>query len=285
MRTERSTDATGGHTSITVAIGALVGYPVGLTMRMARLARTDSVELLLTPSILRRGPAHYRALARHYGLAIRSVHARLLFGDAALDEALASDCASLRFAAAIPECEVLVVHHPVVPANEQQGLAHWGSALAAEHLATQATFRIGVENRPENRDGTPRLWIDRPEHLLEFADAHGFGITYDLAHAASHGLQLVPTLETLLPHVVNVHWSDQRHTWIKGGIQSGFWRAHQLPGHGYLPLDDVAKTLRQADYAGLSTLELSPWSLQQWWPGLAARNMRTAVATLDDVLN
>lgn len=269
---------------ISVAIGALVGYPVGGTLRMARAAGASSAELLLTPAILRRGPQHYASLARRWQLPLTSVHARLLFGDPSLAESIASDVASLRFAAALPTCDVVVVHHPIIEPGHESELHTWAVAMQQAHAATGSSLRIAVENRPHNRDSVPPQWLDDPRNLLAFVEQWGFHATLDLAHAASHDLPLVQTLDSLLPRLANLHWCDQCPSRLRGGIPCGLWRDHQVPGEGVLPLDEVAAALRARAYSGLVTLELSPWSLRQWWPATAARRMHDAVRSSQRIL-
>ena len=273
-----------GLPDVSVAVGALVGYPVGGTLRMAHDAGAAGAELLLTPAILRRGPQHYAALSHHWQLPITSVHARLLFGNQSLDDTIASDIASLQFAAALPGCGVLVVHHPIVKPGREDELRAWATAMHDALTASRSPLTVAVENRPHNRDSVPAQWLDDPCNLFAFVEKCGFHATLDLAHAASHDLPLVPTLETLLPRLANVHWCDQRPSRLRGGIPCGLWRDHQLPGEGMLPLDNVAATLRAHAYSGLVTLELSPWSLRQWWPALAARRMRDAVCRSQRIL-
>jgi sugar phosphate isomerase/epimerase len=265
----------------TIAVGALPFYPVGTTLNVARAAAADGVELLVTPSLLRRGAEQYAALALERQLPILSVHALLRYTGAALAQQTAEDCASIAFAAAIPTCEAVVVHPPLTGARPSPDLNRWLNAIcAAREDSANPDLMIGLENRPENHDGSGEQLLDDLERLRRLAGEWDLGLTYDMAHAASRGVDVVEAVKLGAPRLVNVHLSDAGERSYRGGIRNGLFRDHRLPGTGSLPLAEVITALQRAGYDGLVTLEPSPASLRAWWPLAPRRLLRDAVADM-----
>ena len=264
-----------------VAVGALPCYPVSTTLEFARAAGADGAELLVTPSILRRGPEHYAALALARQLPILSVHALLRYTGAALAQQIAEDCASIAFATQIPTCDAVVVHAPLTGARPSSDLNRWLNAICtARDDSANPDLRIGIENRAENYDGSGHHLLDNLERLRHLAGEWNLDLTYDIAHAASRGVDVAGAVKLVAPRLANVHLSDAGEHSHHGGIRNGLFRDHRLPGTGSLPLAEVMAALRRAGYDGLVTLEPSPASLCAWWPFAARRLLRDAVADM-----
>ena len=262
----------------TVAVGALPLYPVGATLTFARDAGADGVELLLTPAMLRRGSRAYAELARQRELPIRSVHALLRYRRISLERKIADDCASIAFAADIPGCEVVVLHSPETGPRMTPELQRWLVALsAAREASANRQLQLGIENRADNHDGVGPQYLDDMERLRRLAGEWDMGITFDIAHAASHGIDVTEAVSMVAPRVVNLHLSDAGEHARRGGIRNGLLRGHRLPGTGNLPLAKVMASLIHAGYDGLVTLELSPASLRAYWPFTVRKLLRSGL--------
>jgi sugar phosphate isomerase/epimerase len=250
-------------------------------LNFARAAGADGVELLVTPSLLRRGSAHYAALALERQLPILSVHALIRYTGVTLTRQIAEDCASIMFAAGMPTCGAVVVHPPLTGARPSAELNRWLNAIcAAREQSANPELRIGIENRAENHDGSGQHFLDDLERLRHLVGEWDLDLTYDIAHAASRGLNVVDAVKLVAPRLVNVHFSDAGEHTHRGGIFNGLFRDHRLPGTGSLPLSEVMAALRRAGYDGLVTLEPSPASLCAWWPFATRRLLRDAVADM-----
>lgn len=123
--------------------------------------------------------------------------------------------------------------------------------------------------------------------LRDFAEKHDLYLTLDTAHAGTFGYDLIEAYEILKPRLVNVHLSDLRREKPIGGwsyLQT-FFQHHQMPGDGYLPLDELLRRLKEDGYSGPVILEVSPFALQAWWPARARRNLKRSLASLRGALS
>lgn len=256
---------------LTCAVGAMTLYPASAMMSIAGKAGFDAVELLLTPVMLRRGSGYYSSLAAHYGVGISSVHARLHFRNVSANEKIASDCASVRFASQVEDCQAIVLHPPVTRTGELTPVWRWLDAVCSERERARPQLHLALENRPDNHDGTSRQQIDNLERLRFIASEWGVGITLDIAHAASFGIDPLVAIDAVAARLVNVHISDVRDVRYRGGLLNGLFRDHRVPGEGVLEISDILDRLLQHEYDGLLTVELSPLSLRAFWPWSPAR--------------
>lgn len=265
---------------ISVALGAMMFYPVRSTMAIARTAGFDAVELMLTPSIIRRGVDYYRDVADAASVEVVSVHARLHYSDVALETKIASDCESVRFAAGLDACDCVVLHYPTSRTGDLTHVRAWLDTICEQRARSRPTLRIAVENRAENYDGTMRQQLDNLDRLRIVAGEWGVDVTLDIAHAASFGMDPAIAIDAVAPKLANVHISDARTRHYRGGILNGVLRDHLIPGSGDIDLRSVADRLRFHGYTGLVTLELSPVSLRVYWPWAPARLLSGARDTL-----
>lgn len=229
--------------------------------------------------MLRRGAEYYARLALERQIAVLSVHALIRYRGTSLARQIEEDCASIAFAAPIPSCSVVVLHAPLTGMRPSPELNRWLTAVtAARDGSANPDLRLGVENRADNHDGSPDDLLDDLDRLRRLAGEWDLDVTFDIAHAASRGIDLAAAVRTLAPRLVNVHLSDAGERSHRGGLRNGLFRDHRLPGTGRLPLARVMAELAGAGYDGLVTLEPSPASLRGWWPFSARRLMRDAVA-------
>lgn len=265
---------------VSVAIGALPGYPIQSAMALVRNAGADGVEVMLSPRSAQTSGARVALVSEQVGIPVLSVHAALRLRHVGLTVKTQDDLASLRFAGGVPTCRVLVLHPPLTGPRPSADLERWLDAVVNERERTSPSLRLALENRAENHDGTPPQFLDDLERLRTIAGEWGVDVTLDLAHAASFGVDLVEAVQVVLPRLANVHLSDAFERSLRGGLRNGLFRDHRVPGTGILPLAAVLDRLSGNEYKGLVTLELSPVSLRAWWPGRAARLLRTAVGTV-----
>jgi sugar phosphate isomerase/epimerase len=163
-------------------------------------------------------------------------------------------------------------------------LIAWLDAICMERDAVRPDLQLAIENRSLNHDGTPVQLLDNLDMLRSVAGEWALGITLDLAHAASHGIDLDEAITAVLPNLVNVHISDAHPRATRGGVRSGLLRDHQIPGTGCLPLRDAIDQLTVGSYGGPLTLELSPLSLRAYNPREARRRLAESVATLRSMI-
>jgi sugar phosphate isomerase/epimerase len=261
---------------ITIAAGAMTFYPVKSTLAISRDAGFDAVELLLTPTMLRRGAERYQSLAEEMMTDIASVHARLHYRDVGLAEKIESDRQSIRFAARLDTCDCVVLHPPTSRTGDLGDIRRWLDALCDEREALGSTLGLAIENRPENHDGTIRQQLDNLDRLRIVAGEWDVDVTLDIAHAASFGIDPIVAIDAVAPRLRNIHLSDARATHYRGGIMNGLFRDHQVPGSGSIDIRAVSDRLRHHGYTGLVTLELSPVSLRAYWPWAPARILSAA---------
>lgn len=268
---------------VSFAVGALTFYPVATTFAFAAEGGAQGVELLVDSSILARGPERYSRMATQHKLPVLTVHSMLQFRKQSLIETIANDVASIRFAATIPTCEAVVLHPPMTGPRPSPDLNRWLEAISqARAESCNPNLRLGLENRGENHDGVEAQFLDDLARLRRLAEEWDLSITLDIAHAASHGLDVIAATQACLPKLANVHLSDANDREMRGGVRNGLFRDHQVPGEGRLPLAEVVGALRAGGYRGPLTIELSPMSLRAFWPPAAKRRARLAIQRVQE---
>lgn len=266
------------HMQLSIAVGALMFYPLDATLRIARAAGVDAVEIMLSNRLQADGGSSIAERARRAGVTVASAHAALSFRGETLEEKTASDMVSIRTAAAIEGCSVLVLHTPLDWNGRTSTVQHWLDAVVEFRERLDPTLTLAVENRAQNWDGMPDQWLDDLHRLSSVAGEWGARVCLDLAHAASFGFDLATSIDATSPALANVHLSDACDRQLRGGALNGLYRDHLLPGNGHLALDDAISQLSSSGYRGPLTLEFSPRSLAIWLPGVPQRRLRRAVS-------
>jgi sugar phosphate isomerase/epimerase len=82
--------------------------------------------------------------------------------------------------------------------------------------------------------------------------------------------------------VVNVHFSDllERSIFPDLPYLYTFFKHHQMPGQGTLPLTEFMRLLLAGGYCGVLTLEVSPTALRAWSRQRISRGLTRAVASV-----
>lgn len=262
---------------LSIAVGAMTFYPLDTTLAIARDAGARYVELLLTRRMCANGGGRLEERARAAGVTVITAHAVLAFRPQPLAAKIASDVASIETAAKIESCGAIVLHPPSTENGTASDVVRWLDAIAEARERARPILDLAIENPALNWDGLPTQWLESVETLSAVAGEWHIRVCLDLAHAASFGLHLVRTIDSLAPRLANVHLSDANQRRFRGGLLNGLFRDHALPGSGTLPLDDALAALIARDYRGPLTLEFSPASLQAWLPGAPRRRLSTAV--------
>ncbi len=262
---------------VLVSTGSLAWFPLSTRFAMARAAGADGVELLLTPRLARRGSGVICELERQHGVPVRTVHAilRIQFRTA---EQLAEDIVeSARLAARLQHCAALVIHPPAAIHAQAREAQHWFEAVArALDIASESGFHLALENL--SRQGQRPSVFDQLEYLLRLAEEWDLRFTFDTAHAASFGWDLLATASALLPRLANVHLSDAGSRDYALSLANSLLRDHQLPGHGTLPLVPLLHLFERRRYSGYLTLELSPLAFGFPRPSHVIEQLRAAIA-------
>lgn len=261
-----------------LSTGAFPGFSIENSLSLARDVGAEGVELMLTPRLGRIDPDYIRLLEDRYETPIRSVHTTLRLRHVSPELAARDIERSARFAANFMQCDVLVVHTPNVQSlHESPGRCWFDAVTAAVEISRGAQFAVAIENSGRSTAKTPTWAFDHPHRLLWLTEEWDLRITYDTAHADSRNWDLLETLRTLEPRVVNIHLSDVNRTRnSRFGLLNAMTRDHQLPGDGDLPLDELIERLASAQYDGAVTLELSPFAVHAWWRPTAVRRLSDA---------
>jgi len=268
---------------LSLSTGSLYIYPLRSAFHLAREAGFDGVELVVGPEVLWRGGSEVRRLADDYGLMIFSLHPPL-FSMPGWREygtvmpkliALAKELGT----------GLIVLHPPSASDGKHPHSQAFLDAVDTGQRALAGTpIRLALEN-PARLARSRRLLTD-PEALRGFAQAHDLPLVLDTAHAGSLGHPLEQAYEFYDGRLVNVHLSDVVDSFPIPDILGlhTYFRRHQVPGEGRLPLAELLHRLAADGYQGPVTLELSPIVLRIWWPPRVRRRLREVVAWLRNVV-
>jgi len=268
---------------LSLSTGSLYIYPLRTTFRLAREAGFDGVELVVGPEVLWRGGAEVRRLADDYSLTIFSLHPPLFHLPGWGDYRVATR--KLIALAKELNSSLIVLHPPNADEWKHPYSRAFLDALdMGQRVLAGTTIRLALENpAPPPRRG--RL-LTNPEALLNFAQAHDLPLVLDTAHAGSLPYTLGQAYEFCDGRLANVHFSDVAGSFPLPDILGlhTYFKRHQFPGEGRLPLADLLRRLAADGYQGPVTLELSPVALRIWWPPTVRRRLRQVVAWLQEML-
>jgi sugar phosphate isomerase/epimerase len=256
--------------------GALWGAPLAWSVRLARAAGCDGVELVIDPSVLLAGQRRVARLSDRLGMPIVALHPSI-FGFHGMNrppsafEQLGEWSRELGTG--------LVVLHPPRMVNLAANTCRFDAGLAALRKAADPGLRIALENVPLFVPEEEQHPFTRPTRLAEFAHERGLSLTLDTTHLASANLDLLREYDAVAGLVSHVHLSDFRMParWLDRPKLDTYMKHHQLPGVGALPLRAFVQRLRATGYSGAITLELSPVALQFWRPWSMAGLLRRSV--------
>lgn len=261
---------------LSLSTGSLYIYPLQKTFRLAREAGFDGVELVVGPELLWRGAAQVRRLADDYGLTIFSLHPPLFCLPGWRDCRMAMR----KLIALAKELEVsLIVFHP--PRADEwrhpRSLAFLHALDMGQHALIGSPIRLALEN-PAPPPRGQRLLTD-PEALQAFAQTYNLPLVLDTAHAGSLPHSLQWAYQFCDGRLADVHLSDVAESFPIPNIFGlhTYFKRHQFPGEGRLPLADLIHRLAADGYQGPVTLELSPVALRIWWPPTVRCRLRQVV--------
>jgi len=257
---------------ISLSTGTFYHRGLDYSLRLARQSGFDGVEYVLGADYFLRGPEWLERVVRAAAVPVLSVHPPF------------SLFATLPF---IPWPRRIVRSFPRVTA-----LAHRLKAelvvshtifLYSERSPRAARYLEALRSGREVGDGIPvaiesnqfnkrkRLYLlDDLARLVGFAQAHGYGVTFDTCHAGANREDLLEDYALVRPVLTNVHLSDV----VWRGEQP---HTHLVPGEGALPLRSFLGALAADGYDGLVTMEIHPWYVSQLSTAQAERKLRQAV--------
>ena len=123
-------------------------------------------------------------------------------------------------------------------------------------LVNDSKVIVTLENMPYigNRIRYNPNILRKSEEMLNFIEKHNLFMTFDTTHIGSHNPNFLGEFQRLLVsgRIKNIHFSDYGHG-----------REHRFPGRGILPLTRFLYMLKERNYEGAVTLELSPAELPQ----------------------
>lgn len=275
---------------VSLSTGSLYLYPLRWTFALAKRAGFDGVELVIGPEVDWRGAAHVRRLSQKYQLPVLTVHPPL-YGYPGWDEINLSYAPYMEKAVALTQevgAALMVVHPPRAARYDRgTGREFVEGVVAARGAINGSGPRLGVENGAKFTGQDTRFVLRALPELREFADKHDFAMTLDTAHIGTFELDLLASLEFFDGRVANVHLSDLRDVphWLMAQPRlHSYYRQHQMPGSGTLPLKQFLRELKARGYGGPVTYELSPLAVQALTPWRVEAKLRQAVAFVRDAL-
>lgn len=264
---------------ISLSTGSLYGLPLAAVCRLAAEAGFESVELVVAPEVVVRGPGRVRALAADHGLGIAAVHPPLVWIPG-WRERHGGPCRAVALARALG-APCVVAHPPRRCTDLEDGRARrFRRRIEEARQAAGADVRIALENLGRKRRADDRNPFHDLAVLVRFAADHELGTTLDTAHAASFGQDLLAAAAQLGPCLENVHLSDYRpgSALVDNGLLRNHFVQHQVPGTGVLPLAALLERLRADRYAGNISVEVGPVPMRAWWPPRLRRELEGMAA-------
>ncbi|MGH2515803.1 MAG: sugar phosphate isomerase/epimerase family protein [Ktedonobacterales bacterium] len=253
---------------ISFSTGTFYHRGLAYSLRLAREAGFDGVELVVGGRYIIQGTAPYQRAVAASGVSVLSVHPPfyLLPGW------------PRRFTQSIPQLasitqalggELCVVHTPFLTSTETPRALRYSAGLRQALAAADLRIEIALESSQYN-ERDRRYLLDDLRALVDFAQERGCAVTFDTCHAGANGEDILACYEIVRPALRNVHLSDV------------IWRAgkpitHRLPGEGTLPLAPFLGLLARDGYDGLVTLEIHPREASFLNPTHALRRLRTAI--------
>lgn len=259
---------------ISLSTASLYLYPLRHVFALAKDIGFEGLELALSPEVLIRGGGYVRRLSQEHALPIFSLHPPMISAPKRREHhkllprmtPLARDL----------DCRFIVIHAPkALSLAEGLGQQYLKAVEACLDELSSSSPRLSLENQAVFQPGDRRYVLGTPSKLRRFADEYDLVLTLDTAHAASFPYDLLEAYQTFGTRLGNIHLSDFRSDrsippWFN---MHSYFKHHQIPGEGDLPLLKFLQRLRADSYAGLLTLEVSPFALQAWWPRRVRENL------------
>jgi sugar phosphate isomerase/epimerase len=264
-----------------LSTGTLYAYPLSWVFGAARQAGFAGVELVVNPEAIRRGGQSVRRLAGAAGVEILSVHPTVvpLPGWRERRDGIGP---TIRLAQEIG-AGLVVMHTPRSESLEEgDGLVFCRRVETWQARLAGSGPRLAVENKAIRAEEERYYALTPLDRLRAFADRHDLGLVLDAAHAGTAGEDLLKARQVFDSRLCNVHLSDLGGRFPLAGfsLADRFLGEHRFPGAGELPLAELLADLKDNDYAGPVTLEVSPWAVRAWWPPAVRRRLAQALARM-----
>lgn len=269
---------------VSLSTGSLYIYPLRWTFALAKRAGFDGVELVIGPEVDWRGPAYVKKLSEEFQLSVLTVHPPL-YGYCGWDDINLSYAPYMERALEITEAvgaKLMVVHTPrAYQYAHGTGQEFVQAVVAARNSINGHGPRLGIENAGKFSERDKKYILRGLPELREFADKHDFAMTLDTSHVGTFELDLLDSLRWFQGRVANVHLSDLRE--VPHFIRSqprlhSYFRQHQFPGSGDLPLKQFLRELKLRGYDGTITYELSPLAVNALTPWRVEKKLKEAEA-------
>lgn len=275
---------------LSLSTGSLYIYPLRWTFDLAKRAGFDGLELVINPEVDWRGADYIKKLAAEFQLPILTVHPPL-YGYRGWNDINITYAPYMARALALTAAvgaRLMVVHAPrATNASAGVGREFIDRVAVSRRAINGSGPLLGIENSAKfNRTDETYILRHLPE-LREFVDKHDLAMTLDTAHVGTFDLDLLESLNFFDGRVANIHLSDLRQVphWLMNRPRlHSYYRQHQFPGSGTLPLRDLLRALKKRGYDGAITYELSPLAVNVLTPWRVEKRLRQAVEFVRDAL-
>lgn len=250
-----------------LSTASLYFYPLREIFAIASDAGFEGLELVISPEVLLRGVEYVRRLSQEYALPIFTLHPSMIPAPRGREHHILLP--QMTTLAVELGCQFIVIHAPkALSMDDRLGREYTEAVKTCVRELSGASTRLCIENQAVFRPADTRYVLCATDSLRRFADEHDLPLTLDTAHAASFPCDLLESYETLRDRLVNVHLSDFRSDlsippWFN---MHSYFKHHQLPGDGDLPLGRFLRQLKADRYEGPVTIEVSPFALEVWRP-------------------
>ena len=270
---------------VSISTASLYLYPLRRVFAIAKDTGFEGLELVLSPEVSIRGVGYVRKLAQEYALPLFTLHPPMIPIPRWREHhklipqmtPLARDLA----------CQLIIIHAPkALSLDEGTGQEYLSAVRRCVEQLREGSPRLCVENQAIFRTSDREYVLSAPANLRQFADDHDVAVTLDTAHAASFPYDLLEAYEILGSRLSNVHLSDfRRQRWIPPWFNlHSYFKHHQMPGDGDLPLEPLLERLRADSYQGLVTVEVSPFALDAWHPRRVRDNLKRCLDFVNSAL-
>lgn len=232
---------------MSMSSGTLFTFPLPRAAEMARETGFDGIELIINQEFQRNSA---RGLIADIGaiIPILSIHAPFmpLDGWGTPVDSLRR-CVDVAAEAGVP----IVNFHPPSWLGMEIGFWRWMyQVFDFQRDVGKGAVTVTLENMPwvGKFKVNPHI-LSHTGKMLEFIQERNLFLTFDCTHMGSGKVNFINEFYDFYNsgRIRNIHFSDY-----------GNGREHLLPGHGILPLTRFLNHLRNTDYDGAFTLELSP---------------------------
>jgi sugar phosphate isomerase/epimerase len=256
---------------ISCSTGTFYHLPLTTTLALIRDAGYTGAEFVVSPESLIRGMSYIERVTSQSRLPILTVHPPLFRFPGWPRSRLGAMVSVVSHARELG-AKIGVIHAPKGYSLESTRVRQYCHALTvAQKLGKQHDIEIGLETTQRPIRKRPMI-LDDLERFLQFADTYQISVTLDTCHAAANRDNLVSVLNLIGSRLRNIHLSDA--AFIPGRRKP---KTHLLPGTGNLAdLHLFIKTLAQTRYAGVITLELSPFVVGLWPPSTILSHLNSA---------